>query len=135
MNQNINQEQISHYQNKLHYEIDAWDLHQALLTGETIVVIDARSKEAYEKEHIPGAINFPHRTIDKESTAERLNFIVQYVTYCDGIGCNASTKSALKLAQLGYKVKELIGGIIWWKRDLYPTVDSTNNKFCKEEKN
>jgi rhodanese-related sulfurtransferase len=44
-----------------------------------------------------------------------------YVTYCDGIGCNASTKGALKLARLGFRVKELLGGLDWWKRDGYAT--------------
>lgn len=41
--------------------------------------------------------------------------------YCDGIGCNASTKTALKLLMLGFEVRELIGGLDWWKRDGYPT--------------
>lgn len=122
-----NQEQIAHYRNKLQYEIDSWDLHHTIENKEHIVIIDARSIEAYKNEHIPTAINFPHRTITKESAQERLDFSIQYVTYCDGIGCNASTKSALKLAELGYKVKELIGGIDWWKRDLYPTENSLSN--------
>jgi len=43
------------------------------------------------------------------------------VTYCDGIGCNASTKGALDMAKLGFNVKELIGGLDWWKRDGHPT--------------
>ena len=30
-------------------------------------------------------------------------------------------KGALKLAELGFRVKELIGGIDWWKRDGYAT--------------
>ena len=118
----LNQDQVLHYQRKLQYEIDAWDLHQALEAGENIVIIDARSEPVYENEHIPHAINFPHRNINRETALNILNFSTQYVTYCDGIGCNASTKSALKLAQLGYKVVELIGGIDWWKLDGYPTV-------------
>jgi rhodanese-related sulfurtransferase len=40
-----------------------------------------------------------------------------YVVYCDGIGCNASTKGAYKLAGLGFRVKELLGGLDWWRRD------------------
>ena len=44
-----------------------------------------------------------------------------YVTYCDGIGCNASTKGALNMAKLGFNVKELLGGLDWWKRDGYET--------------
>ncbi len=44
-----------------------------------------------------------------------------YITYCDGIGCNASTKGALKMSELGFQVKELLGGLDWWKRDGYAT--------------
>ncbi len=113
--------QIAHYKRKLQYEIDSWDLTQAIQQKENIVVIDARSAEAYKREHIPGAVNFSYKTINKDSAQSRLNYDTLYVTYCDGIGCNASTKGALKLAELGYKVKELIGGIDWWKRDQYPT--------------
>lgn len=116
----INANQASHYQNKLQYEIDAWDLHQALENKEDILVIDARSPQAYQHEHIPQAINFPHKTMTQETTAQRLSRNTLYVTYCDGLGCNASTKGALKLAQLGYRVKELIGGIDWWKKEQYP---------------
>jgi hypothetical protein len=35
-----------------------------------------------------------------------------YVVYCDGIGCNASTKGAYNLARLGFRVKELLGGLV-----------------------
>ncbi len=44
-----------------------------------------------------------------------------YVCYCDGIGCNASTKGAIRLTELGFQVKELIGGLEWWKFDGYAT--------------
>lgn len=40
--------------------------------------------------------------------------------YCDGIGCNASTKGAYRLAALGYRVKELLGGLDFWLRDGHP---------------
>lgn len=113
-------DQISHYAAKLAYEIDSADLKIALDSGDRIVVIDARSSEAYALEHIPGALSLPHRTMDAASTAQ-LDRQALYVSYCDGIGCNASTKGALKLAQLGFTVKELIGGLDWWKRDGYAT--------------
>ena len=97
--------QIEFYQAKLNYETDSWDLYEALNNGEPIVVIDARSAEAYALEHIPSEL-------DKSKV---------YVTYCDGIGCNASTKGALNMAKLGFRVKELMGGLDWWKRDGYET--------------
>lgn len=114
-------DQISHYASKLAYEIDAADLYAAQQEGQHLVVIDARNAQAYAAEHIPGALSLPHRSMDATSTAG-LDRAALYVSYCDGIGCNASTKGALKLAQLGFTVKELIGGLDWWKRDGYRTV-------------
>jgi rhodanese-related sulfurtransferase len=61
-------DQIKHYSDKLAYEIDPWDLQVALDAGEKITVVDARSSEAFQREHIPGAINVPHRTMTAEST-------------------------------------------------------------------
>lgn len=113
-------EQQTFYEQKLKYEIDSWDLNEALKKGENIMVIDARSEEAYDQEHIPDSISIPHRSMTVENTLH-LDKDTLYVTYCDGIGCNASTKGALNMAKLGFKVKELIGGLDWWKRDGYET--------------
>ncbi len=114
------QQQLAHYANKLAYEIDSWDLTVAASAGDDIVVIDARSPEAFAREHIPGAINLPHRAMRAETVAA-IDKGALVVTYCDGIGCNASTKGALNMTRLGFRVKELIGGLDWWKRDGHPT--------------
>jgi 3-mercaptopyruvate sulfurtransferase SseA len=45
------------------------------------------------------------------------------VVYCWGPGCNGSTRAALELALLGYRVKEMIGGYEYWVREGYPTED------------
>ena len=113
-------DQLKHYSDKLAYEIDSWDLKVALDAGENISVIDARSPEAFQREHIPGAINIPHRTMSPQTTSDvDKNALV--VTYCDGIGCNGSTKGAVNLLKLGFRVKELTGGLDWWKRDGHKT--------------
>lgn len=105
---------------KLCYHTDAWDVAQDLANGiDEMVVIDTRSFENYCAGHIPGAVSFPHR----EMTPERLAMLDAsrvYVTYCDGIGCNGSTKGAWKLASAGFKVKELLGGLDFWRRDEHP---------------
>jgi len=116
-------DQIKHYSNKLEFEIDSWDLRAAIDKKENIVVVDARSAQSYAEEHIPGAISIPHRTMNEEAT-RNLDRAALYVTYCDGIGCNASTKGALNLSRLGFRVKELMGGLDWWKRDGYKTEGS-----------
>ncbi|HLP90910.1 MAG TPA: rhodanese-like domain-containing protein [Nostocaceae cyanobacterium] len=113
-------DQMAYYQRKLAYEIDSSDLYIALNKGEAITVVDGRSAAAFAEEHIPGALNLPHREICFNST-EILDKSRLYVCYCDGIGCNASTKTALKLLTLGFEVRELIGGLDWWKRDGYAT--------------
>lgn len=120
-------DQIRFYEAKLRFEIDSWDLFEALQSEEKVMVIDARSSEAYAREHIPHAVNIPHRMMTEESMSH-LEKTVMYVTYCDGIGCNASTKGALNMARLGFTVKELMGGIDWWKRDGYATEGAEGKK-------
>jgi len=111
--------QLQHYKAKLEYEIDPWDLNEALERGDKILVVDTRTSEAYGKGHIPGAINIPHRTMSTATTA-LLDKGALVVTYCVGIRCNGSTKGALNMLQLGFRVKELIGGLDCWRHDGYP---------------
>ena len=122
--------QINYYEEKLKYEIDSWDLKIALDNNDKTMAIDTRSSEAYEYSHIPSAINIPHKNMNKDTTSH-LDRRITYVTYCDGIGCNASTKGALNMRKLGFKVKELLGGLDWWIRDGH----KTNGKNSKEEQN
>jgi rhodanese-related sulfurtransferase len=118
-------ETASIMQDKLRFHTDSWDLSVDLKAGSAgIVVIDARSRDAYAAGHIPGAISFPHREMSIE-TAAQLDRSLVYVVYCDGIGCNGSTKGAHKLARLGFRTKELLGGLDWWRRDGHPVVASS----------
>ena len=111
-------------EDKLRFHTDSWDLSVDLKAGlPAIVVIDARSRDAYIAGHIPGSVSFPHREMNSETTA-RLDRSKVYVVYCDGIGCNASTKGAYKLARLGFRTKELLGGLDWWCRDGHPVAAS-----------
>ena len=120
----MNIDQLNHYKQKLAFETDSWDVYEALGKGEPVVVVDGRSAEAFAREHIPGAVNLPHREITAETT-KALDRSKLYVCYCDGIGCNASTRTALKLLTLGFQVRELMGGLDWWKRDGYATTGET----------
>jgi rhodanese-related sulfurtransferase len=111
-------------EDKLRFHTDSWDLSVDLKDAlADIVVIDARSQDAYIAGHIPGAVSFPHRDMNPETVA-RFDRGKVYVVYCDGIGCNASTKGAYKLARLGFRTKELLGGLDWWRRDGHPVTAS-----------
>jgi rhodanese-related sulfurtransferase len=109
-----------HFAAKLALETDPSDVYEALQSGsQAFVVVDGRSPESYRRGHVQGAISLWHRNIDKAGTAT-LDKKKLYVTYCTGVGCNASTKAAYKLSKLGFKVKEMVGGLAWWKQEGYP---------------
>jgi rhodanese-related sulfurtransferase len=122
-----------HFAAKLALETDPADVYDDLRNGnEEIVIIDARSPESYAKAHVPGAINFPHRTMNAETTAS-LSRDTTYVTYCDGTGCNASTRAALRLSELGFRAKEMVGGLDWWMRvDGYPVTIGTQQGTLRQ---
>ena len=106
-----------HFASKLRVETDAWDLKTDMERGRSdFIIIDTRSPDAFAARRIAGAINLPHRTMNAETTAHLPKDKVM-VTYCWHPGCNASTKGALKLAALGFRVKELVGGLEYWIRD------------------
>jgi rhodanese-related sulfurtransferase len=112
----------AHFEARLAFETDPADLFLDQQKGHAdLLIVDARSPAAFADEHIPGALNLPTRHITAETTAafarDRL-----IVTYCWGPGCNGSTRAAARLAALGFQVKELIGGLEYWKREGYPVV-------------
>jgi rhodanese-related sulfurtransferase len=70
---------------------------------------------------VPGAVHLPGREIPARADAE-LDPSVPVVTYCWGPGCNGATRAALALAQLGYHVREMLGGFEYWAREGLPVV-------------
>jgi rhodanese-related sulfurtransferase len=112
-----------HFRSKLAFETDPSDVYVDLQNNSAeIIAIDARTQEAYSQGHVPGAIN-PWRKIDLSSTTAMPRDKV-LVTYCDGIHCNASTKAAMRLAALGFWVKEMLDGLQGWKREGYPVEET-----------
>ncbi|WP_028814915.1 rhodanese-like domain-containing protein [Streptomyces flavidovirens] len=102
----------------LAFHTDPSDVASALASGEDpgFVLIDSRSTESWDQGHIPGALHLPTALIPTQ--AERLlDTSVPVVTYCWGPACNGGTRAALALAELGYQVKEMLGGIEYWIRE------------------
>ncbi len=109
---------LAHFVHRLAVETDADDVAAAIAAGERdFVLVDARSPEVFAAAHLPGAINVPHRTIDAAVAGALPDGLV--VVYCWGPGCNAATKAAAKLTALGFRVKEMIGGLEYWRREGY----------------
>jgi rhodanese-related sulfurtransferase len=107
-------EALAHFSRRLAFETDCSDVHYSRQRGEIdYVLVDVRSQSAFESGHVPGAINIPSR----EMTAERMAQFppdTLFVVYCAGPHCNGVHRAAVRLAGLGYGVKEMIGGVTGW---------------------
>lgn len=105
---------------ELAFEADPDDVVRDLEARATgFLLVETRSAQAFAQARIPGAINLPHWEITAETTQD-LDQDLVYVCYCESFQCNAATKGALKLAQLGFRVKRLSGGITTWRAAGYP---------------
>jgi rhodanese-related sulfurtransferase len=114
-----------HFLARLSVETDVSDVVHDLTRGTgKLILLDVRSAEEYALCHAAGAINLPHRRIAADTTAAFDRDAI-LVTYCWGPGCNGATRAALALAQLGFRVRVMIGGFEYWAREGLPveTVD------------
>ncbi|MEH6421158.1 rhodanese-like domain-containing protein [Pseudomonas sp. CGJS7] len=105
---------LAHFQAQFAYETDCWDTHAALASGDPgFVLLDVRGPEQYAAGHVPGAIHLPHRKIIASRMAAYPASTL-FVTYCAGPHCNGAARGAARLAELGYRVKLMAGGITGW---------------------
>lgn len=107
-------EALAHFSARLRFETDCWDTHNALTNGHTdFVVLDVRHPDLYQKGHVPSAISLP---IGKMTERKMASFPADtlFVVYCAGPHCNGANKAAVRLATMGYPVKEMIGGVTGW---------------------
>ena len=98
-------------------------MDQPLMRGEgqdrRPVPRSSRADAGWQQAHVPGAVHLPLADIPSRA-AILLDPAVPVVTYCWGPGCNGATRAALALAQLGYRAKEMLGGIEYWIREGFP---------------
>jgi rhodanese-related sulfurtransferase len=107
---------LAHFTRRLEVETDVADVAAALAAGKPgFVLLDARSRAAYDAGHLPGAISLQHSEITAQAV-ERLPD-GPIVAYCWGPSCNGACKAARKLAELGRPVKEMLGGFEYWTRE------------------
>lgn len=111
-------EAAAHFRASLRFHADVSDVAAALADGGDpgFVVLDSRSTACWDQGHIPGAVHLPTALIP-ERAGDLLDPSVPVVTYCWGPGCNGATRAALALAELGYQVKEMLGGFEYWVRE------------------
>ncbi|MEV5439828.1 rhodanese-like domain-containing protein [Streptomyces sp. NPDC052682] len=111
-------EAAAHFRASLAFHTDVSDVAAALAAdGDPgFVLVDSRSTEAWNQGHIPGALHLPTALVP-EQAGQLLDPSVPVVTYCWGPGCDGAARAALALAELGYRVKEMLGGFEYWVRE------------------
>ncbi|MFI5978251.1 rhodanese-like domain-containing protein [Streptomyces sp. NPDC051452] len=111
-------EAAAYFRASLAFHADVSDVATALAAGGDpgLTVVDTRSTESWDQGHVPGAIHLPTALIPGQAEG-LLDRSVPVVTYCWGPGCNGATRAALALAELGYQVKEMLGGFEYWVRE------------------
>jgi rhodanese-related sulfurtransferase len=88
-----------------------------------VLFCDARAKVEYDQGHIPGAIPLPTGEFDKyyNQHLQRIKKAKKLVTYCHGVGCRLSEKSANSLVDKGFKnVAVFFGGWPQWSEHQLP---------------
>ena len=118
-------EALLHFSRRLTFETDCWDVHDAISSGgQDFVLLDVRSPDMFARGHVQGAINLPHRKITGRKMAE-WPAGTMFVVYCAGPHCNGANRGAIRLAELGRPVKEMIGGIAGWVDEGFSLVAET----------
>ncbi len=93
-------------------QITAEEAKQIMDTEDNYVILDVRTQEEYDEEHIPGAILIPDYEIKERAEAELEDKEQIILVYCRS-GNRSKTASAA-LAEIGYTNIKEFGGIIDW---------------------
>ena len=115
---------LTHFERRLAFETDCSDVHESLKAVPDFVLVDVRGPKLFEQGHVPGAVNIPHRTMTTELMAPYGKDTL-FVVYCAGPHCNGANKGAIRLARLGFRVKEMIGGMVGWKAEGFAVAQGT----------
>ncbi len=117
---------LAHFESLMTFETDCWDVHHAISNGlQDFVLMDVRSKEAFDSGHVDSAISFPHSKIN-EKNLQQFESDTLFVVYCAGPHCNATEKAAIRLAKLNRPVKKMIGGVCGWLDEGFTLVKSSS---------
>ena len=96
--------------------IDIKDMKRAY-RDKGVLVLDARPRDFYMMEHIPGAVSFPLEAAEKNMSelVKGLPPDINIITYCDGPSCPSARKLGAMLLRAGRgNVRVFLGGMEDW---------------------
>ena len=98
-----------------------------LIAEPSVVVLDVRTAEEFNEGHIEGAVNIDYKQsgfVEKSKATLPKNRTI--AVYCRS--GRRSAGAAELLAAEGYKLVNLMGGILAWKESNRPVTKDTTNK-------
>ena len=99
-------------QEAVYMNITAEEAKQIMDTEEGYIILDVRTQEEYDEEHIPGAILIPNMEIEARAEEELPDKDQLILVYCRS--GRRSKLAAEALVELGYTNIKEFGGIIDW---------------------
>jgi len=95
----------------------------ALIQAGRVLVLDVREKEAYDKDHLPGAISVPIGELDARIGEFEADKADEIIIYCND-GSKRGPNATDKMNKAGYPgAKNLDGGIEGWRAANYKTTN------------
>jgi phage shock protein E len=95
-------------------------VHEALVSGADIIIVNVRESDEYEAEHIPQAKHIPRGMLELRAAEELPDKSVRIVTHCNAGG--RGSLAAKSLRDMGYtNVANLEGGLDAWRETGYET--------------
>jgi len=90
-------------------------------TGRTLI-LDVREKDAFDKEHLPGALSVPIGELDSRMGEFEAHTAEEVVIYCND-GSTRGPRATDKMNKAGFtKAKNIESGLEGWRKAELPTV-------------
>lgn len=116
---------VEYFRARLEYEIAPRGLKSILdRTPNNVHVVDVRERGEFDLDHIPGAWSVPVDAL--VSAFSSLPKDKMLVVCGEDLTDEQSARAALELAQKGFRVQRLIGGMAEWRRNGFP-METTGN--------
>jgi rhodanese-related sulfurtransferase/DNA-binding transcriptional ArsR family regulator len=93
--------------------VTATDL-ATMLDDDSVLIVDVRDREEFERGHIPGAISVPQNQIRELLDAQPAD--AKIIAYCQGPYCLASPNAARTLVEADRDATVVEGGLTAWIR-------------------
>lgn len=96
------------------------EVHQLSLNDSSVVLLDVRTVQEYQQEHVANSILIPVQEL--ESRIEELEVLKSKKIIAICRSGNRSNRAAAILHDHGFEAYNMVGGMLKWKAERYPVI-------------